>query len=122
MRNKVLFILAALLLTFASIQPASASTWRSTSGNIFTFQGGGYMTGYLYGRQYSGRWWWIQNNHKFAYTFGNGTITVTMTGNGAVTHYPGTHSQYWTLMSSRGAADDSKHADTTSWFTKTVAP
>ncbi len=85
MKSKLFRWSRVALLVFCLSLAASASTWRSTSGNIFTFYPDGSMTAYLNGGQYSGYWWWISTNWKFGYQVnGFGNTYVTMDGTGAI--------------------------------------
>lgn len=109
----LLCTLAALLLAL----PAGASTWRSTSGNIFRFYPDGSMIAYWNGGQHVGYWWWVQSNYKFGYSVGGHTCYVTMEGDGAICQGGTGPAQYWTLMSARGGEDgQDEPVDTKSWF------
>ena len=95
-----------LLLAFflAAVAPVMASTWRSTSGNIFNFQPNGGVTVYHpNGNQSHGRWWWIRQNQQFGYNLQgyNGTGTVTLQAEGAVVQWPGQRSEHWTMLSDK---------------------
>jgi hypothetical protein len=119
MRTKITLLLAALLLLVA-LAPAQAGTWRSTSGNMFHFYGGGSMVGYIRGNAYNGRWWWTNNPYQFQYTLGRTTVTVNIKGQGAVALEPGFNPNYWTQMASRGGETDKP--DTESWFMEQTNP
>lgn len=96
-----LFLLAAFLFL---IIPAAASTWRSTSGNIFNFKPNGAVTVYHpNGTQSHGQWWWIQQNVKFGYNLQGfqGQATVTLQAGGAVVQWPGQRSEHWTQIAEK---------------------
>jgi Tfp pilus assembly protein FimT len=96
-----LFLLTAFLFL---IIPAAASTWRSTSGNIFNFQPNGGVTVYHpNGTQTQGKWWWITQNSRFGYTLQGyqGHATVTIQQGGAVVQWPGQQSQHWTQIAEK---------------------
>jgi hypothetical protein len=113
-RQFVTYLVCVVAALFLAL-PAAASTWRSTSGNIFRFYPDGSMIAYWNGGEHVGYWWWISSNYKFGYTVAGSTHTVTMEGNGAICSGPGP-AQYWTLMSARGAEGADEPADTKSWF------
>ncbi len=97
-----LLLLAAF---FFLIVPAAASTWRSTSGNIFNFQPNGSVTVYHpNGTQSQGTWWWISQNQQFGYSLqgfnGHATVTLQARG-GAVVQWPGQRSEHWTMVSDK---------------------
>lgn len=113
-------LLCALVALFLMI-PASASTWRSTSGNIFRFYPDGSMVAYWNGGEHVGYWWWISSNYQFGYSVAGYTCYVTMEGDGAVCQGAG-QPQYWSLMSARGEGDEAEPADTKSWFMSRETP
>jgi hypothetical protein len=109
-----------MLLLF-TILPAQAGTWRSTTGNMFHFYGGGAMEAYIQGNAISGRWWWTNNPYQFQYCLnGYGTYTVNIKGQGAVCFQPGHNPSYWSQLGSRG--EESDKPDTTSWFLEQPGP
>jgi hypothetical protein len=122
MRRATTKFLMGLLVLACLALPASAGTWRSTSGNMFHFYGGGYMEAYVSGSSYSGSWWWTNNPYQFQYSVNgwSGYGTVDIKGQGAVCYVPGQSAQYWTQLGSRGGETDKP--DETSWFLETVAP
>lgn len=92
------------LAFFFLLVPVQASTWRSTSGNIFNFQPNGGVTVYHpNGNKSHGRWWWITQNRVFGYNLQgfNGTATVTIQTGGAVVQWPGQQSQHWTQIADK---------------------
>jgi hypothetical protein len=100
-RTTGLFLLAAFLFL---IIPAAASTWRSTSGNIFNFQPNGGVTVYhANGTQSYGQWWWISQNSKFGYNLQGyqGSATVTIQRGGAVVQWPGQRTEHWTQIAEK---------------------
>ena len=114
-RQLATYLVCALAALFLAL-PAGASTWRSTSGNIFRFYPDGSMIAYWGGSEHVGYWWWIRSNYKFGYSVAGYTCQVTMEGDGAVCQGPG-QAQYWTLMSARGGEEDEKDpVDTKSWL------
>lgn len=117
MKNKLSLLLASFLLVL-TLQPASAGTWRSTSGNMFHFYPGGSMEAYIQGSAYSGRWWWTNSPYQFQYNFGWRTVTVNIKGQGAVALEPGFNPNYWTQVATRGE----KKTDEESWFMAQVDP
>ena len=119
MRNKIMGILVFLLLGLL-VAPAMASTWRSSTGNVFRFYAGGTIEAHVQGQVYHGRWWWTRNPTQFQFPWRGSTATVNITGNGASCYVPGYGASYWTLMSSRGEKDNRK--DETSWFVALPAP
>lgn len=121
MRRKFRLALAALLV-FVALAPAQAGTWRSTTGNMFHFYGGGAMEAYVQGNSYTGRWWWTNNPYQFQYAINgwNGCATVNIKGQGAVAFFPGQNPSYWTQLGSRGGKTDKP--DTSSWFMEQVDP
>lgn len=114
-----LFVCLLLLMT---ITAAQASTWRSTSGNMFHFYPGGGLEAYVQGNAYYGRWWWTQNPYQFQYTVNgfNAVATVNIRGSGAVCSVYGQNPQFWNMVGSRG--EKSEKPDNESWFMETVAP
>jgi hypothetical protein len=121
MRKFALTALATLLL-LATLVPAQAGTWRSTTGNMFHFYPGGSMNAYIQGGSYGGSWWWTNNPYQFQYSIHglNGYGTVNIQGQGAICSVPGQHPQYWTQIASRGEEDNKP--DVNSWFMTTVSP
>jgi hypothetical protein len=112
-----------VLLTLCLTVAVSASTWRSTSGNVFTFYPDGSMTANVGGGQYNGEWWWVSSNWKFGFrVYGFGDTYVTMEGNGAIAQTAGKPAQYWTLISSRGSTGESEPEDNRSWLMPQLAP
>lgn len=121
MRRRLAGVLTLLLLA-ATLLPAQAGTWRSTSGNMFHFYPGGVMEAYIQGTSYSGSWWWTNSPYQFSYAINgwNGYAVVDIKGQGAVCRVPGQNPQYWTQLGSRGG--DTDKPDSRSWFKETVAP
>ena len=118
------FLVRVALLVLFLLVPATASTWRSTSGNIFRFYPDGSMVAYWGGGEHVGYWWWISSNYKFGYSVSGYTCYVIMDGGGAVCQGAG-QPQYWTLMSARGEggdSDDAEPEDTKSWFMSRQTP
>jgi hypothetical protein len=117
MRKEASGFLVCTLVTLCLMLPATASTWRSTAGNVFRFYPDGSMTTYGNGKEHVGYWWWISSNHKFGYSVAGHTAYVTVTGAGALCKGTGP-SQQWTLMSVRGEPDQDEDnlVDTRSWF------
>jgi hypothetical protein len=107
--------LLGALISLCLLLPASASTWRSPSGNIFRFFPDGSMTAYWNGEEHVGYWWWISSNSRFGYSVAGYTCYVTMKGGAAVCRGAGAPQQ-WTLMSVRGDRDEEEQSDTRSWF------
>lgn len=119
MRNRITLALAALLI-FIALAPAQASTWRSTTGNMFHFYPGGQMEAYVNGQAFSGRWWWTNNPYQFQFPWYGSTATVNIKGNGAICTVARGGNSYWTMLGSRGAGDN--RSDNTSWFMEGSEP
>lgn len=122
MRRATMRLLTGLMVLACLALPASAGTWRSTSGNMFHFYSGGYMEAYVQGNQYTGSWWWTNSPYQFQYNVNgwSGYATVNIKGNGAVCYTSGQNPQYWTQLGSRG--EDSDKPDEKSWFMATESP
>lgn len=123
MRSTSLRIVVGLVLLACLALPASAGTWRSTTGNMFHFYPGGYMEAYVGGNSYTGSWWWSNSPSQFQYNINgwSGYATVNIKGQGAVCYTAGQNPSYWTQLGSRGGETDEK-PDEKSWFMSTVAP
>ena len=123
MRKMSLRILVGLVVLACLALPASAGTWRSTTGNMFHFYPGGFMEAYIGGSSYTGSWWWSNNPYQFQYNINgwSGYATVNIKGQGAVCLVPGQNPSYWSQLGSRGGETDEK-PDEKSWFMSTVAP
>ena len=119
MRNRLCLGLVALLLGFC-LSPIQASTWRSTTGNMFHFYPGGQMEAYVNGQQFSGRWWWTNNPYQFQFPWYGSVATVNIKGQGAICTVAGGGNSYWTMLGSRGAED--QRTDETSWFMEQNEP
>ncbi|HIB67364.1 MAG TPA: hypothetical protein EYO33_20230 [Phycisphaerales bacterium] len=119
MKRKLFAVITTLLL-LAVLAPANASTWRSTSGNIFHFYSNGTIEGYINGQVFSGRWWWSSRPYQFQFPWYGRTATVNIKGNGGICYVPGYQPTYWTMLGSRGAKDDKP--DNVSWFMENDAP
>lgn len=118
MKTKMGLLVVAIMLAFC-VSTVHASTWRSTTGNIFNFQPGGYMSAYTSGYNYNGTWWWVRQGSVFAYSIGGTTATVTLQGNGAICQLPGSAPQYWKQMARRGGEEEVKDE---SWFMEAQLP
>lgn len=119
MKSKV--ILSMMVLALLAALPASASTWRSSTGNVFRFQGNGsYTVMRPNGSTNWGRWWWVQHQAVFDYKEnGSGQINrVYLQPVGAVCQsWRGTFQ--WSQISSRGGEDEK---DDTGWFAPAGTP
>jgi hypothetical protein len=119
MKNRIASALVFLLLAL-SLSSAQASTWRSTTGNMFHFYPGGQMEAYVNGQQFSGQWWWTNNPYQFQFPWYGSTATVNLKGSGAICTVAGGGNSYWTQLGSRGG--DEKRTDETSWFMEMNEP
>lgn len=110
-----------LILIFALSLSAHASTWRSTRGEIFSFQPGGKMQTYASGKNLSGTWWWVSQGEVFSYRLNGSVSTVTFKGKGAVCRTSGSEPVNWTQMARRSGAEE-EDVDNESWFMPAALP
>ena len=117
------FLFKVTLILFVLAAPTFASTWRSTSGNIFHFESNGtVILSQVGGRQLTGRWWWSQRGVEFCYDVGYGRSVVTLQGGGAICRVYGAQPEYWTQLSRRGENEAPAKAGEHSWFCPTESP
>jgi hypothetical protein len=119
MKIRIMPFLVVLFLAI-SLSPTQASTWRSTTGNMFHFYPGGQMEAYVNGQAFNGRWWWTNNPYQFQFPWYGSTATVNIKGSGAVCVVAGGGNSYWTQLGSRGEKE--QLVDTTSWFMEQNEP